>query len=726
MMLVPAIGQQVFSSDRSDINEPMKYPWAGGMNAIQFGDIDLNLDNIADLVAFDRRGNRLMCFINKGISNTVDYNLDNQYSEAFPELYEWVIFRDYDLDGRVDIFTYSPGYAGIIVYRNISNNSLKFERVVYPYLKSFYPGGEVNLYVTYADYPGIADVDMDGDLDILTFGVLGSFIDMHKNMSMEKYGTADSLVFEHYTYCWGYVAESDESNQIFLDTCYSNGSLNKDNTEYRHVGSTFMVHDLDDNGLVDVLLGDVDYPQLFSLYNGGTTQDAYITSFDSSYPANEYVDLFSMPCASYIDVDNDGLKDMLVSPFDPGTSTSRNKRSSWYYSNSGSNHLPEFSLISKDFLQSEMIDVGTAAYPVLYDWDSDGLEDLFIGNYGYYWYSYYEDGFLKSVYYSSIAYYKNIGSPGEPKFQLWNKNFANLAELRTTGLIPTFDDIDGDGDADILVGKEDGRLIYVQNMGNNNFNIESEYFNNIDVGEFSAPQLFDIDNDGRKDLVIGERGGNIVFYSNESSSSVPEYVFITDSLGKVNVTDYTISYDGYSVPSFFRNNGSTGLLVGSEQGKIFYFNNIDGNLSGKFTESDDLYLLLDTTLFNVDRGMKTAAVIGDIVDNDKLEMIVGNYSGGVEFFNGDSPVNTGFDNNTITPLLKVYPNPGTTNIEVLIESPEKYNIEFYNIRGATFDLQYSITDIGIEVNVAHLKSGIYVIKFLKPGKSMIARFLVTH
>ncbi|GAJ22079.1 unnamed protein product, partial [marine sediment metagenome] len=61
----------------------------------------------------------------------------------------------------------------------------------------------------------------------------------------------------------------------------------------------------------------------------------------------------------------------------------------------------------------------------------------------------------------------------------------------------------------------------------------------------------------------------------------------TDSLGKVNVTDYNISYSGYSVPCFFRDNqNKIKLLVGSEQGKIFYFKDIEDNLSGAFTESD--------------------------------------------------------------------------------------------------------------------------------------------
>ncbi len=47
-------------------NSLLSYPWAGGLNAVQFGGIDLNQDGLEDLVAFDRHGNRKLCFVNNG------------------------------------------------------------------------------------------------------------------------------------------------------------------------------------------------------------------------------------------------------------------------------------------------------------------------------------------------------------------------------------------------------------------------------------------------------------------------------------------------------------------------------------------------------------------------------------------------------------------------------------------------------------------------------------
>lgn len=84
--------------------------------------------------------------------------------------------------------------------------------------------------------------------------------------------------------------------------------------------------------------------------------------------------------------------------------------------------------------------------------------------------------------------------------------------------------------------------------------------------------------------------------------------------------------------------------MGSEQGVIYYFTDIDNNLEGTYTESDQLNKLLDTANVSFDRGMRTGATICNLYEDSNTEMIIGNYSGGLEYFNGN--VNVLYDNFT--------------------------------------------------------------------------------
>ncbi|MDZ7740216.1 MAG: hypothetical protein U5Q03_00190 [Bacteroidota bacterium] len=125
---------------RSDV---LAFPWAGGMNSCQYGEIDLDDDGLYDLVVFDRTGNRIMPFINIGIPDSIAYQYAPEYAFGFPALFDWVIFRDYDQDGKMDIFTYAKGLAGMLVFRNVSSGGeLKFKQMVDPFLTSF-QGGDI-------------------------------------------------------------------------------------------------------------------------------------------------------------------------------------------------------------------------------------------------------------------------------------------------------------------------------------------------------------------------------------------------------------------------------------------------------------------------------------------------------------------------------------------------------------------------------------------------------
>src|SRR5690554_6792235 len=77
-------------------NEELKaFPWAGGLNGVQYGKVDLNNDGIDDIAAYDRSSGRVLCFLRNGET----YEYAPQYEAFLPsEIQNFFILKDYDGD----------------------------------------------------------------------------------------------------------------------------------------------------------------------------------------------------------------------------------------------------------------------------------------------------------------------------------------------------------------------------------------------------------------------------------------------------------------------------------------------------------------------------------------------------------------------------------------------------------------------------------------------------
>ena len=192
----------------SQSEQLFSFPWTGGINSVKGAEFDLNNDGNKDLVLFEKHGDRLHTFLNLGLEDSIAYVYAPEYRHFFPDLHNWVIFKDYNGDNSPDIFTY--GLAGITVFKNISSgNEVRFQLVT-DQIQSYYYNGYTNLYTSPDDYLAIEDIDGDGDLDILNFWILGKYVHYHRNYSMESYGDADHFDFRLEDECWGHFEEGGE------------------------------------------------------------------------------------------------------------------------------------------------------------------------------------------------------------------------------------------------------------------------------------------------------------------------------------------------------------------------------------------------------------------------------------------------------------------------------------------------------------------------------------
>ncbi|HMT28355.1 MAG TPA: FG-GAP-like repeat-containing protein, partial [Bacteroidia bacterium] len=301
---VLSIAQGSYISDTtvsvSAFGNQLKNPWVGGFNAPIFSEIDMNGDGVKDLFVFDKEGNRTTTYINSGTPNVVDYTFAPEYKSKFPgELHDWVLLKDFNCDGKEDIFTYTY-LGGMAVYRNdyTVQSGLKFT-LVYDLIHSVYPNGYLNLYVSQINLPALVDVDYDGDLDVLTFVLNGSWVEFHKNYGKELYNRCDTLVYTMDPNCYGNFGLSGNSNTAILNSSCKIGSNYGPPTaaeiaQSLHSGSCMISLDIDGDNDEDLINGDFLGNNLLMLTNGGSAASANMTDQDSLFPVYDTpVDLFT-------------------------------------------------------------------------------------------------------------------------------------------------------------------------------------------------------------------------------------------------------------------------------------------------------------------------------------------------------------------------------------------------------------------------------------------------
>jgi hypothetical protein len=481
----------------------------------------------------------------------------------------------------------------------------------------------------------LADVDGDDDLDLFLLEEQGRIL-YYENVGGEG----------GYEFAW----RSDQYGEI-------------------DAGSWFRFGDLDSDGDLDLLTqlasGRVRYYE-----NTGTATDPALTVAAEPLldTAGDPVNPEDPNVPALADIDGDGGLDLFLGRADSG-------KIRWYRHTGVEGGVPQYEFAGEEFQDIVIFESnptcgsGAAQDPIYItpgrsgdpgsgnqdgaafgggrpslhgqnalafaDADGDGDLDLFWG-----------DFFTPSLY-----FFRNEGTPTEPEMVLVSEEYPLDNPLTTAGYnVPSFGDLDADGDLDLVLGIVGGFCSTTANIVDNLYLLEnigtpaapdfvertSRLIDAVDVGRASYPAFYDFDGDGDLDLLVGSgynprpdgpQRGSLYLFENTGTATMPEYRLAADDYLALD-----IDFANHYAPAFgdLTGDGLRDLLVGTFGGKLGVLLNT-GDGFDLVTDSDGDFVPLQ----DLDVGSTATPTLGDLDADGDLDLLVGEFSGPLNYFRND-------------------------------------------------------------------------------------------
>ena len=288
-------------------------------------------------------------------------------------------------------------------------------------------------------------------------------------------------------------------------------------------------------------------------------------------------------------------------------------------------------------INSNIVESDPVMVPTFVDIDGDDDLDFFTGN-----------SVGTVTFYENVGFQNNLPI-FEYITNYWEDIYivGSSANQRHGASAINFIDLDEDGDYDLTWGDYFQQSLYIiWNIGDeeevnmDNVNFLNQYPINepaITAG-LNMPSFSDVDNDGDNDLFISVLSGaygfqlknNFMFYEKEDDFELKTMNFLEtfDLLSDINIKFEDLDSDN-----------DLDLIVGTDfdpsdfpwSGKVWFYENVGLDING-----EPIWSNVDFNLINDNEGNNFSPAFADIDLDSDLDMFVGNFNGTISFYRNES------------------------------------------------------------------------------------------
>ena len=697
------------------------FPFAGGFFEPRPLLADLDGDGDADLI-LNVGGAGLQLF--ERVGDHYEWRTD-RLGDLEPG--NWADFGDLDGDGDLDLVTRGdPGR--VRVYRNTGTPQVPAFELVSALLLD--TAGE-GVAIEDSSIPDLTDVDGDGDLDLLSGKADLGTITFYRNDGQNADGTP-RLTF---------ITSTFENIQVYESNPQCNGRAAPGSgmrpgeptgsgpaapglaeTSRKHGANALRLVDVTADGLPELFWGDFFAPSLYFFGNTGTPADPDFALVSDRFPVGQPLTSGGYNASTFGDMDGDGDLDLVVGVqrglcFDIRSAVDN----LLVYENAGTATAPDFQRRTDRLLTA--IDVGSRATVAVQDIDGDGDPDLVAGS----------ESSPDASGRARLALYRNVGTAAAPSFVLEDADWLGLA-YDYGGYAPAFGDLDGDGDADLVVGGFNGRFVLLLNDGTPtapDFRLVETTtgtpgFGGVDAGQYARGALGDVDGDGDLDFMTGASSGRVRLYRNTGTPESPS--FATEANGTpapedlayaltIGIPDDT-GEDSAPALADLDGDGDLDLLIGTSTGAILVYRNTGTRTAPAFTAEAPI----------IGGRRRAVPALADLDGDGDADLLAGTDAGGLLFWRaaGGTPTEALPESGSTGLRLDVRPNPSSGAARFVASAPVWGEAVVFDVRGrevrrVAFSGREAEWD-GRDAAGRKLPTGVYVVRLTTAGATATARF----